>query len=312
MSFAHDLKVELCEKRPVGRRQQQALLHGLLLFGKGFSMGGISLSTEHEQVAGLYDQLLEELTGVSPTLTVQGRSGGTPVYLLTVDEPGQRMQVLKAFGLSGFEEHLSLGQRDKSGPEDGWFLRGAFLAGGVVTDPMKSYHLEISTPDALLADGLAQLLGRLLSSPKISRLRSSYRVYYKESEQIEDFLTFIGSKAALEIMNVKILKDVRNKVNRVTNCETANIDKTCAAAQQQVADIRQILDRRGESFLPEDLRELAYFRLENPDLSLRELGEELGLSRSGVNHRLQRISRMARELEEGQAQSEPSPAGERR
>ena len=300
MSFAYDLKAELCEKQASGRRQQQALLHGLVLFAKSFSIGSIALSTEHEQVAGLYDQLLEELAGVSPTLTLQGgtRGKGAPVYLLTVDEPDQRMRVLKLFGRSGFEKQLTLGQEDLSGPEGSCFLRGAFLAGGIVTDPMKSYHLEIATPDACLAQELACGLGRILSPPKISRRRSYYRVYYKESEQIEDFLTFIGSKAALEIMNVKILKDVRNKVNRVTNCETANIDKTCAAAQQQVADIRQIFEKRGEEYLPEDLRELANFRLENPDLSLRELGEELGLSRSGVNHRLQRISRIARELED--------------
>lgn len=303
MSFAYDLKTELCEKQTAGLRQQQALLHGLLLFAKSFSIGSIALSTEHEQVAGLYDQLLEELTGVSPTLTLQGRTVGTPVFLLTVDEPDQRMKVLKLFGRSGFEEHLALGQ-DLSGPEGSCLLRGAFLAGGIVTDPMKSYHLEIATPDASLARELACGLGRVLSPPKIGRRRSYYRVYYKESEQIEDFLTYIGSRAALEIMNVKILKDVRNKVNRVTNCETANIDKTCAAAQQQVADIRQIFEKRGEEYLPEDLRELAYFRLENPDLSLRELGEELGLSRSGVNHRLQRISRIASELRSGEALAE--------
>ena len=111
-------------------------------------------------------------------------------------------------------------------------------------------------------------------------------------------MTFIGSKAALEIMNVKILKDVRNKVNRVTNCETANIDKTVTASARQIADIEYLILSLGLEGLPEELREVAVKRMENPELSLRELLGTLSepLSRSGLNHRLSRLSRMAEEL----------------
>ena len=138
-----------------------------------------------------------------------------------------------------------------------------------------------------------------LAEPKITVRRNDYILYYKESEHIEDLLTYIGAgKASLEMMEVKIVKELRNKVNRATNCETANITKVIDASMKQTQDIRLIAENGGLEALDEDLRELARLRMENPEMSLRELGENLSekISRSGVNHRLKRIAQFAQEI----------------
>ena len=135
--------------------------------------------------------------------------------------------------------------------------------------------------------------------PKRMRRKGDHVLYYKDSGQIEDFLTLIGAAAAsLEMMNVKIMKDIRNSVNRVNNCENANLDKSIAAGARQAEAIRRIARHGGLKQLPEELRPLAQLRMDNPDLSLRELGQALQppLSRSGVCHRLARICRFADEL----------------
>ena len=143
------------------------------------------------------------------------------------------------------------------------------------------------------------LLGEEGLPPKRLRRKGDYVLYYKDSGQIEDFLTLIGAAAAsLEMMNVKIMKDIRNSVNRVNNCENANLDKAIAAGARQAEAIRRIERHGGLRQLPEDLRPLAQLRMDNPDLSLRELGQALQppLSRSGVCHRLSRICRFADEI----------------
>ena len=181
------------------------------------------------------------------------------------------------------------------------FVRGAFLACGSVTDPNKEYHLEFSVPSLSLAEGLLSLLQEHGIPIKLASRKGIRLLYLKESEPIEDLLTYMGAvNNSLELMNVKIYKDVRNKVNRVTNCETANIEKTVNAAAGQVEAIRLIEQTLGLDELPEDLREVAGLRLENPDMSLRELCQSLvePISRSGVNHRLKRLMAIADEIRE--------------
>lgn len=146
---------------------------------------------------------------------------------------------------------------------------------------------------------LAALLEQVVGMPKFQLRRDQAVLYYRESENIEDALTAAGApKSAMELMEVKIVRDMRNKVNRVTNCETANIDKTVTASARQIADIEYLILSLGLEGLPEELREVAVKRMENPELSLRELLGTLSepLSRSGLNHRLSRLSRMAEEL----------------
>ena len=133
-------------------------------------------------------------------------------------------------------------------------------------------------------------------------------VYLKDSGEIEDLLGFMGAgNLGLEVMNVKIYKSIRNQVNRAQNCEFANLEKTISAASVQVKQIEYILKNKGTAFLPEDLREIAKLRVENPEMSLRELGEALGepLTRSGVNHRLKRLSKIYEELTGAKKQDNP-------
>ena len=308
MSFAQRIKGEICGNRSFCQRHRRALAYGLLLYGKSFSSQDICLHTEHRRVARLYADSIADLAGLSGSITLREvrRQEGKSVYVATVDSLADRLSVLEAFGspLGGPQTGLL---RDRISPgEEAAFLSGAFLACGGVSDPEKDYRAEFSVADRRLCQDLEQLLGEVLTPPKHTTRRNSYLLYYKESEQIEDLLTFIGApKCSMELMEVKMVKELRNKVNRTTNCETANISKTVAAAVAQLEAIQRIQSAGGLGILDEDLRELAQLRLEHPELSLRELGSQLSqpISRSGVNHRLRRILDFAKELEQKERKS---------
>jgi hypothetical protein len=183
--------------------------------------------------------------------------------------------------------------------ETGLFLRGVFLGCGTVSDPDKNYHLELNIPDESRADRLFMLITESGIAVKKGVRKSRPILYIKESELISDFLTFIGAGVnSMEIMNAKILKEVRNNVNRAVNCDAANIEKTTRAASRQIADIELIYKKKGAEFLPPELRQIAELRLNNFELSLKEIGEtcEPRLSRSGVFHRLEKINSIAEKL----------------
>lgn len=189
----------------------------------------------------------------------------------------------------------------------GIFLRGVFLACGSVTDPNKDYHLELVPPNAEKCDELLDFVtdrGLYLkrSERKPSNGEPQAFLYCKGNERISDFLTFIGAtKHAMDIMNVTILKGIRNNVNRVVNCEVANLEKITRVAEAQIRDIEYVLECESKSkrtILSEQLREVALLRLKNAGMSLSEIGAELDvpLSKSGVNHRLRKISDIAEKL----------------
>lgn len=179
------------------------------------------------------------------------------------------------------------------------YLRGAFLAGGSINNPEGTYHLEIVSNDAQHAKDLCQLINRFKLGAKISMRKHWYVVYLKESEHIVDFIGFIGAhNALLEFENVRVLKDVRNQVNRLVNCETANLDKIVDAAVRQLENIQFIAETRGLQSLPPTLRDMAELRLEYTDASLKELGEMLRpkVGKSGVNHRMRKIDEFAERI----------------
>ena len=176
------------------------------------------------------------------------------------------------------------------------YLRGAFLAGGSINNPEGEYHLEIVSNDAQHAKALCQLVNRFKLGAKVSMRKQWYVVYIKESEHIVEFIGFIGAhRALLEFENVRVLKDVRNQVNRLVNCETANLDKIVDAAVRQLENIQFIADTIGLQSLPPTLRDIAELRLEYSDASLKELGEMLRpkVGKSGVNHRMRKIDELA-------------------
>ena len=297
MSFSSDIKNELAAL-PYGRTCcQVSEAYGMVECGHAFSAREVSLQTENAAVAARYAVLLREVCGVAASCTTP-EPGASGMYTVTVD-PKDRATVRGRFG-HGSEVTLRINRAVLECDDcAAAFLRGAFLVCGAVTNPQVDYHLEFSVPYLNLSRDFVTLLGEQGLNARTVRRKGDYVVYFKESEQIEDCLTRIGATgASLELMNVKLIKSIRNNVNRAANCESANLDKTVAASLIQTEAMRRLEASVGLDALPEDLRELCRLRLENPDFSLRELGEQLipPLSRSGVNHRLQRILALAEEL----------------
>lgn len=303
MSFASDLKDELCKEVPEEESALHALLYGFLLFSYKFRADEISFSVLHEPTARLFAEALMTHCGVPAKITFKERVRGT-LYKVCIEKASERCKVMDAFYHVPGEPHLRINRANIENEEDvRYFLRGAYLVCGSLTNPEKDYHCEFDVSYMNLCKDLSALIGEVLAQPKSTIRRGSYMVYYKESENIEDLLTYIGAPmSAVELMNIKIIKDIKNRVNRRMNCDNANLDKTLNASFQQVQDIKYIFDVKGNTFLSEELRTVAEIRLENPDMSLRELGEsvEPPLSRSGVNHRLKRIGEIAAEIRKQQ------------
>lgn len=181
------------------------------------------------------------------------------------------------------------------------YLRGIYLSIGSMSNPKRSYHLEFVCADMPQAEQLCGILADFELEAKIIRRKRYYVVYLKEGERIVDLLNIMEAHVALmELENLRILKDISNRVNRRVNCETANIAKTVSAASRQVEDIRLIQERRGLSSLPENLQRAAQLRLEAPDATLEELAQMMTppIGKSGVNHRLRKLSEIAEELRE--------------
>ncbi|WP_203334274.1 DNA-binding protein WhiA [Planococcus beigongshangi] len=185
------------------------------------------------------------------------------------------------------------------------YLRGAFLAGGSVNNPeTSSYHLEIYSSDRDHADSLTELMNFFELNSKTIERKKGFITYLKEAEKISDFLSVAGAHSALlKFEDVRIIRDMRNSVNRLVNCETANLNKTIDAALRQVENIRFIDSVIGVEQLPERLKEIARLRVEYQDVTLKELGEMVStgkVSKSGVNHRLRKIDEIAESLRKGE------------
>ena len=181
------------------------------------------------------------------------------------------------------------------------FIRGAFLSAGSISDPEKFYHFEITCASMRKAKQLQGLMASFDIEARIVLRKRYFVVYVKEGSQIAELLQIMEAPVALmELENIRIVKEMRNSVNRQVNCETANINKTVSAAVKQMEDIRYIQDTIGLESLPENLQEMARVRLERPEATLKELGEALEppVGKSGVNHRLRKLSLMAEDLRE--------------
>ncbi len=181
------------------------------------------------------------------------------------------------------------------------YLRDAYIRCGSMSDPEKAYHFEFAVKKRDEAEELRRVMNSFSLEAKIVERKGSFVVYLKEGEQIVTMLGVMGAgKALMNFENIRIVKEMRNSVNRQVNCETANINKTVSAAVKQVEAIRFIEEKRGLSFLPDHLRELALLRLNHPEMPLKELGEMLKepVGKSGVNHRLRRIMEYADKIKD--------------
>ncbi len=181
------------------------------------------------------------------------------------------------------------------------YIRGAFLASGSINHPEKSYHLEITSNHEREINALCKILQELDIKAKVIERKTNYICYVKEAESIADFLNIIGAhRALMEFENIRIVKGIRNNVNRIINFESANLDKTVNAASRQVVSIKYIINNFGLEVMEKHLQDMAVLRLENPHLSFTELGQMLtpSLGKSGVNHRLKKIEQLAEQLRE--------------
>lgn len=293
-SFSSRVKSKLCSIDTDACCQIAELL-SILLFAHRFNKNEISLHTENKDVMLRFSQLVKNCFEIEATITCSNPNKNNKIYSATIEKFEDRKRITDYFT---FNEHLTDRFLNKNCCSAS-FVRGAFLAAGTLVDPEKYYHLELLCADPDLCNVLSNLLKQYNIIPKVTKRKENLVLYLKGSEQIEDFLTLIGtSETSLEIMNIKVYKDFRNKANRVTNCETANISKVVDAALAQTEAIRHIESTIGLDDLPDDLREIAKLRIKHRDLSLRELGQMLTppLSRSGVFHRLQKIIKISNDI----------------
>jgi len=282
-------------------------------FAAFFRMGGtlhigskqstaISVDTENAAVARKYFNMAKEIFGLKVEIIIHKKQKlkKNSVYCLYVPMQEGIQDILEILGM----EHLW--ETPKSPKElvkkpccSRGYLRGAFLGGGSVSDPEGPYHLEIVCSDSDHRDFIIQLMQTFGLSPKKAERKGMPLLYLKEGEQIVDFLNIVGAhKALLEFENMRIVKELRNQVNRTVNCEMANVNRIADTGTRQYQALMRIAEKVGIEKLPVNLREIALVRLDNPDISLKELGEMLTppLGKSGVNHRLRKLERLAEDL----------------
>lgn len=268
----------------------------------------VKMRTENLSVARKYFTLIKKTFNINTeTFVSTNRTRGNITYTVIIKQHEDAMKVLQASKL--IDEHGEISEEFSTIKNPvvqnscckRAFLRGAFLATGSVSNPEKSYHIEIVCAMRKKAEQIQTLMNSFDLDAKIILRKKSYVVYLKEGSQIVDLLNVMEAPVALmEMENVRILKEMRNTVNRKVNCETANINKTVSAAVKQVEDIHYIQDTIGLFKLPEGLQEIAELRLANPNATLKELGDMLSepIGKSGVNHRLRKLSEIAEALRE--------------
>jgi len=298
MSFTSDVKNELFQ-RTENELNFLSECYGSLIFSRLFTLNDSAVTTENK----MYAEYLAEIIaycGAFSQIDFKLRRKGS-VYNVSIPSAYERKSLLSKFSHTGSEISLRVNPKFISTEAaKRAFLKGAFISCGAVSDPYKEYHLEFSTSHYLLATDLVSIISSTNDfEPMIIERNGRNIIYLKDSEKISDFLTYIGAfKSSMELMQAKMLKEVRNNVNRKNNFETANIDKTVKASFEQNRAIEKIIKVQGFEAFPPQLLEIAKLRLENPEMSLRELSEILKISRSGVNHRLKKIMEMAEDIED--------------
>ncbi len=302
MSFSTDIKEELCELQSASACCKKAEALGMLVFGRNFSLADISFMTELNCVAMRYCNLIYELTGVSPVIAYS-KAGN---HKVRIDKKEDRKKILEFFGYTGKEVSLSInfGNFENTDEEENCcycaFVRGAFLVCGNITNPEKEYHLEFNISRMKLATEFLTVLNEINLKMKTLIRNNTKRVYCKESEAIEDCIGKIGAtKSFFFLMETRAMKQVKNKINRRTNFEAANLSRTIEAGIAQIELIEHILSKIKLTDMTEDLAELCTLRLENPEASIDELGKMMStpISRSAVSRRFKKLKDIKEEID---------------
>ncbi len=305
MSFSSEIKEELSAKIDSAKHCQIAELAAILAFCGEVTAGCLVLSTENIVVADKYLMLLEAVAGIEKDSVdwCQDKKKGSAIFVTLNEEQSRHiLMTVKWIDVMKGDEFVRCFANPIVIQKECCkraFIRGAFLAAGSVSDPNKFYHYEIVCDSEDDARQMAEIITFFNLDAKFISRKKSYVVYLKEGSHITDCLNIMGAYVSqMNLMNVMILKDMRNDVNRKVNCETANLNKTIEAAVKQIKDIEYIRDTVGLSYLKESLKEVAEIRLENPDMNLKDIGKLLTpeVGKSGVNHRLRKISEIASAL----------------
>ncbi|HAM14530.1 MAG TPA: DNA-binding protein WhiA [Eggerthellaceae bacterium] len=307
MSFSTDVKDELARIEPTCSHCNRALLAALIriegtLFISGQGRYRLEVVTDAPSVARLAWKLLHDSYGLHTELTTR-RSvlHKTPNYLINVPAQKALAESLRDMGVLG-EKGLELGVApDLVGKQccAAAYLRGAFLGSGFVSNPRGDFHFEITVESREMADDLVRIMEDKGIRARVMQRRSSFVVYIKSGESILQFLAYVGAhQSALVMENARVVKSVRNDVNRQTNAEMANQMKAATASVDQIYAMRTVLEAYGVERLPPALQEIIRLRVSYPDATLKELGERADppLSKSAVYHRIRRIEQMAAEL----------------
>ena len=296
MSFSSDTRAELCRAGLQKHCCAVAEAYGILLFCNQFTAEGIRIVTSSPELAERLPKLWKKafalrFDSVSDT-EIKGK------YTFVMNNGEHIAHIFSTYGYDAggtLAHHINLGVLEESCCRAS-FLRGAFLAGGSLTDPAKSYHLEFVTDHYSVSREMYSILLELGFSPKDAARGGNYILYFKQSEAIEDFLTLIGAPvAAMTIMSAKVEKGMRNAVNRRVNCDSANADKIVSAAAEQLSAIRRIEERQGFEDLPQKLYETALLRIANPEASLTDLAALAmpPVSKSCMGHRIRKLMELA-------------------
>lgn len=302
MSFSSEVKQELLKQYSKARHCQLAELAAIVAMeGHIDENGSLYIYTDNSAVVEKYTMLIKKLFQLDVTRTLTKEVTEKILTALKLTENLAIASLLESeYSLQGVAVNGLLLQNTCCKRA---FLRGVFLASGSISDPRKSYHFEIVCHTKAQAEQIKEILEFFEGEPKIVRRNQRYVLYLKEGSQIVDSLNVMEAYVSLmNLENIRIEKEMRNSINRQVNCETANINKTVTAAVRQIQDIELIRDTGGLERLPENLYEMAVCRLENPDTPLKDLGQLLDppVGKSGVNHRLRKLSQLADQLRLGE------------
>lgn len=301
MSFSSNVKAELCKDSLSKKTCAVAEGYGVLLYCNTFSSTEIRIITESRDFAARLPRLFKKAFGITFDQEPAAHDRGKLQFAISSeDKIAKIFETLQMDLKASLTLHVNFGMLEEEA-ECMAYLRGAFLAGGSVTDPAKRYHLEMTTSHYKVSRETCALLIECGFSPKELSRGGNNILYFKQSDYIEDFLTAIGAQvSAMGVMEAKVEKDLRNGVNRRVNCETANLTKVVDASMGQMAAIRALEEAGELDKLPGKLRETALLRRENPEATLQELAAMLNppITKSAINHRMRKLLELARALEE--------------
>lgn len=289
-TFAQKVKTELCEPRVERKCCAVAEAYGVLLYAHSFSPRSVRIRTASDEFAERLPHLFRRAFGIDFDEPEAQRG---VKHLFTIQDPDKLKTIFDAFGndMASPSLHINFGVIEEPCCKAA-FVRGAFLAGGSVTDPAKRYHLELATTHYSVSREAYSVLLEMGFSPKEAQRKGEHLLYFKKSEHIEDLLTTIGAPVcAMDVMSAKIEKDMKNSINRKVNCDSANADKVVEAAARQMEAIRRIDKLYGLDSLPDKLQEAALLRYANPEASLADLAmlSYPPVSKSCLSHRLKKL-----------------------